>query len=301
MKKIIIVLCLAFITFINFQKVYAREFLEEQDNNYLRHINIEDKDDIAGESIRKLFNKITDEDGNIYFDISSYYQFVLGRDYNKTNPSINSKQLEYISKIIYFGMNYRTLDESFYFFTQYFIDLFLIGNDVYYMGDHILASKNINMIKNDIENIKFSLTDFMINNNEYIINDKYIIDNFIIEEDNLIVTYKDDKIIINFLNNLENYSLHFIPKNNCQNIYTWTAEKIELLNINHVCEQDYIINVKNLAYKDENNIDMEPIDKNKPTDNEEIIEVAVPNTNKYNYSFFIILLILGNIYYVFKK
>lgn len=58
MKKIIIVLCLAFITFINFQKVYAREFLEEQDNNYLRHINIEDKDDIAGESIRKLFNKI---------------------------------------------------------------------------------------------------------------------------------------------------------------------------------------------------------------------------------------------------
>lgn len=163
----------------------------------------------------------------------------------------------------------------------------------------------------------------------YEIEDSYIIDNFIVQGEDISVSYENGKIVVEFLHELENYTLRFVPKNECKDVNVWSTLNMELLERGNVCEQEYLVDVQLENKKQEEIENTDKEDKeDKTEENEEIkqpevesskdqenellpipiddnefsmLEVNVPNTKQNRPFLFEILCLLGSCYFVFKK
>lgn len=277
--------------------------------------------------LRKNFRKITDENGIPLYDVSpTITSFSNLKDYKMELSQLDREQIEILSKIMYFGYGYNNhKSDSYYFATQYLIyKTFPILNTTYDLIDlaEDYMTKEIQEIEKSVEKVSFSLQDFTTKSSSYIIDDAYILDNFTIEGDDVNVFYENNKIKLLFIGERETYSLRFYPKNSCQDTYVWTSTNINLLSRGTVCEKEYEVVVRIEKETENENGDVEEIekpeeeipdkeDKVEETLNKEpifqnfegqnTVKVTVPNTKKNSFYFLEFIFLLGNFYFVFKK
>lgn len=334
MKKSILVIGLVlFSNFLFIHNTQARAFNEEQFASKFDLYVIKSKN-----HLRKNFKKITDDSGNPFYEVSPTSTSYFNReDYELKLSHLDKESLKRISKIMYFGYGYENRKtNAYYFATQYLIYKTFSEVETNYELNEVEANFMENEIKEieaDIKSVTFSLENFVIKESFFEIKDAYILDNFTVKGDNIAISYKKDKIRIDFLNKeKENYELQFIPKNSCDSVYIWNSINMELLNRGNICEKEYKINVqieKETGEEKEEQPDLtdkiedktEENDKvhtevkpeestNEPTKEEivdvieiedSITEVNVPSTGKNSFFIFEILYFLGSFYYVFKK
>ena len=144
---------------------------------------------------------------------------------------------------------------------------------------------------------------------------------------------EENQISISLLNDQKSYTIHYIPKLDCKTLQMWQNENIKYIHMDAICENSYTTTI--YYEKNEEIEPSEEIEKEKDKDNEketeteieqeketeeeikeeeesseEVLEnseslletnVNVPSTGKAGFSFFLLLMLLGNGYYVFKK
>lgn len=340
MKKRIVFLILFLLGSISFtQNVWAKKFTEERTAN--------NEFDIYTPSTRvhiiKTFTKITDEEGDPLYELSPKISFFSKLNYTEKESSFNVETLQKFSKIMYFGYGYKNHNtDAYYFATQYLLYQVFEGISTTYKqndveSDHL--QNEINEIERNIQNVTFTISDFTTSKNIFEITDSYVVDNFTVKGDNIDVSYEEDKMILTFLNEKEQYKLTFVPKNICKNTTIWTDMNIILMERREICEQEYpvVVTIKKEETKEEHPKQEEPKqddtdsdesnqeekeqednnfqqnsnkvnskndttqDTKNDSNQEEMIEVEVPNTSKSSFSFPTIILLLGTMYYVYKK
>lgn len=331
MKKIITVFCLFMISSSLFiKRARAEVFIEEVKPNakFVVYNTINTNQKI------KDFVKIKDNNGVTLYDITPMQSHFIGKNYTKKDAYFTRTQLADFAKLAYFGYGYNgKISDEYYFATQYLIyqtfDYLQVSyqkNDV--TSDHLKTE--IAEIEEDMKE-SFSLRDFTIDSLVYELNDSYLVDNFTIEGENIDVAYEKEKIIINFLNNQEQYNLIFKPKNNCSKFQVWKEVNIELFPRMPICETEHQVLVENSLYKNEESVISkdkneeksdellqikdevskkeeqvkdtlvleDKVEDENPTLSKE--EVAVPNTYKNAFSWHYLLLILGSTVLFLKK
>lgn len=306
MKKRIAVLLLMG-SFLVVKNVSARTFEEMHDYEqtfvvYTPKTNIK---------ITKSLVKVTDEENTPYYDVSPTKTIFENFNYEEAEANFSLEQLQQLSKITYFGYGYQNKrTNAYYFATQYLIFQTFKDKSISYQlkeenkGDF---TSSLAEMKENIENVTFSLKDFVTKDTTYEINDAYIVDNFIVQGDHINVTYEDKKIIIQFLDHQKEYVLDFQPKNKCMNNKVWKAGGVQLFKRSEVCEQNYQVKV---TYQNEekpspsisqNNAKKENLNEKTQKAKKKSTEVKVPSTGKNDFPYSILLCLIGAILYVLKK
>lgn len=339
MKKRILFSLFILCSFLFVKNTWARSFIEEKENAYKFKIYIPS----SKMSMIHSFIKITDEEGKAYYDVSPKVTlFEDLDDYVEKPANFDIDMLQKFSKITYFGYGYQEQKEDVYYYaTQYL--LYKTFSDI--NASVLFEDQNSNYldpylaeIEKNIETVSFSLEDFTTTKDTYEITDSYIVDNFTVEGDHIKVSSENNKIIVHFLEEQENYLLHFYPKNICENITIWTTMNIKLFSRREVCEKEYSVAVtyqkeelnnqeppiveddnsiqdnqesatSTPNEQDKNNIEENPkveekqeieLEETENTDKNSI-EVPVPSTYKNQFPFLNLWYFIGVLYYVFKK
>lgn len=307
MKKRIAVLLLMS-SFLVVKNVSARTFAEMHDYEQSFAI-FTPKNNVT---ITKSLVKVTDEENTPYYDVNPPITIFENWDfYEETDANFSLEQLQQISKITYFGYGYQNKrTDAYYFATQYLVFQTFKDKSITYQlkeeNKNAFASSLAEM-KENIENITFSLKDFVTKNTTYEITDTYIVDNFIVQGEHINVTYEDKKIIVQFLDHQKEYVLDFQPKNKCTNNKVWKAGGVQLFKRSEVCEQNYQVKV---TYQNEekpspsisqNNAKKENLNKKTQKAKKKSTEVKVPSTGKNDFPYSILLCLIGAILYVLKK
>lgn len=262
-------------------------------------------------------------DKKYYYDISPSISFFEDQDdYIERKTELSNSKLEEISKIIYYGYGYtKHTDIKYYYATQYLIYKTFSDIEVRVLKDNEESdylAKEIEDIKSLIDKDSFNLKDLETSTNNYTITNKYIIDNFNIEGENILVNKSKNKIVIDLLNNLDNYEIKFIPKNSINDVVSLVSNtNNEFINMDSICEKEKKINIKYLKVEEEieddqevkidevikeedNEEDNEEIEEEEEEEDVEVTEVLVPSTSKNDFPIFLVIIMLGGSYYVFK-
>lgn len=303
MKKIGISFILLFVSqFLFASHVFAKRFTEEANYNYRFKISWYDGVD---NTLNKVFVKMTNEVGDAYFDVDPKSSFFFLSQYEQKDSDLSFDLLQKLSKIMYYGYGYKdNFSDSYYFATQYLIYSAFEGLTVDITDNKHISSLDfssaIQEIQDNINNHSFSIRDFKTEEKIFVINDPYILQNFYISGDHIETSYDDNQEIeVHFLDNQEAYVLNFEPINKCTDIDFWySAASINLLKMDSICEKSYSVVVS----IEEKITETEEVEENLH-ENENLYdrEVEVPNTAKYGTSWLIVLLFIGNLYYVYKK
>lgn len=271
--------------------------------------------------------KVTDEKNLLYFAINPTNNFFHGSHYISKTSNLSDKQWEKISKIIYYGYGYQNQNtDAFYLATQFLIYKTFTQYEISFIDADrnkiSLLEKEIEQIQKNIETSHFLFEEFTTTEKSFLITDSYILNNFTIKGDNLKIVESDKNIKITLLDDLEEYSLQFIPKTNCTNIEIWgssNSKNEQYVHMDSICENTYsrTVHLKKQDVKVEkdktniieNNSNNEEIENenNKNDINMERTEnfteelVRVPSTKKSSFFNFFLLLLLGNFYFIIKK
>lgn len=309
MKKRIVVLLLMS-SFLIVRSVSARSFNENYEYAHTFRIDIPNS-----KTVTKSFIKITDEQDTPYYNVYPHVSFYSHlNNYEEKQVDMSLDKLQGFSKISYFGYGYQgKKTDAYYFATQFLMyQLFSNHSTIYQLqgeSEDFLAPV-IAEIEANINNVTFSLKDFVTKNTTYEITDPYIVDNFIVQGEHTNVTYEDKKIIIQFLDHRKEYILDFQPKNKCANSKVWKAGAIQLFKRSEVCEQNYQVKVtyqeeekeeKPSTSTSQNNAKKENLQKTTQKEKKESIEVKVPSTGKNGFPYSILLCLIGVIVCVLKK
>lgn len=329
MKKIIIFIGILLV--LHCENVKGLIFEYEKESGYLFKITWKNGATLSKTS---AMYKISGQ-SKIYYDITPTETLFKAHTHSQAELKLDFETYKEIAKIMYYGYGYKNhTTNKHYFATQFLIfkqleeaEVAIVNSD----GEPTeYTQKEINEIKNVIKENEFKPEEYETDTNALHINNEYIIENFELEIEDGTITKDKDGYKIDLLNNKETYYLNLKPKNNCLPIDYWESKIGHgILGISGLCENETTILI-NRTYKEtipeeesndtkenensEENIPSTPNDNNyyveenvtsTPNDSdyyvEEEIEVNVPNTSKYSLSWLIILICIGNLYYVCKK
>lgn len=304
-------------------KVNAKQFVLEKnpDYNYKLFWKLD-----KGENIRTItMYKITDENQNVLYNLQPIKTMFNKKDYEQTKSNLDFETYKKITTIIHYGYGYNNHNtDKYYFATQYLV-FKCLGISKIKVLDKNLAETNyleneIKEIETTIANNKFIALEYQTDSDTFEINDEYIKENFTLEIADAKITETESGYKIVFLEEKESYELKLKSKNNCLEAEYWESKtNPAVIGTSGICEEDTSVVIRRNIIKEpvmdeippkedieneiktENKIEKEETVPDNETYIEEEITVFVPNTSKYSLSWFIIILILGNLYYVCKK
>lgn len=324
MKKRIVVSCFVVVcSMLFFTTVRAKSFTEEVRPNSKFSIYIP----LSKITLLKDFTKITDEDGIPLYEVSPTMSYYKGSSYELRDAYMTLDRKKSLVKIAYFGYGYenRKSDEA-YFATQYLLYQAFSNIEVTYQVDGVesdVLKEEMAAIKKDMQSVSFDLEDFTTKKKMYEITKPYLVENFLVEGDDISVSYEKDKTVVTLLNEKDEYTLTFVPKTDCDHLQIWNSMNTELLNRMPICEEEHKVMVTYVGEKTEeqpenpmpeepsyeentnNKGQVEQVSQDKKGEttkrNVETEEVHIPNTYQSDYSFLFFLGCLGVTYFVFKK
>lgn len=315
MKKIIIFIGILLI--FQCKNVNGLSFKYEKENEYFFKVVWGDNKKY---SKRATMYKISNESKN-YYNITPIQTLFNSHPYSQAELKLDFETYKEIAKIMHYGYGYKNhTTNKHYFATQLLIFEQLEGVEVYIINSNYeytqYFQKEIEEINNTIKKSKLKQKEYEIDTDTLYINDEYIIENFDLEIEDGIITKDEEGYNIKLLREKETYYLNLKPKNNCFPIDYWESNVGHgILGENGLCETETTILIDRKYTEtlpnDEPNDTQENINPeeeniiNNPADDnyyvEEEIEVNMPNTMQYSLTWLIILIFIGNLYYVCKK
>lgn len=322
MKKIVTFFVFVVLTFcFLLPNVTAKKFIEEHSMKNYFEIYYENK----ANKLYTSFYKFTDEEGKKYYNITPRKIFFQKQEYQLVSTDISKEILSLYSKILYFGDGYQGVSSDLYYFATQYLLIQSMPNyhirvvNTSFQTDTVLDGA-IEEIQKRMDTHTFGLTDFTTSEKEYIIKDAYIVNHFLVTGENIDVFYDKEEIKVTFLQEQEEYLLHFQPKKTCEDYSVWqNNDGVQYLHMDLVCEEAREIKI--YYERKEEQGPLEDLEGQEPSDsvNKEdssisngeqvtldnptmdIYEISVPDTAKYRLDWLFWLLFLGNVYYVFKK
>lgn len=324
MKKLIISLVVGSL-FLFSSSVDAKKFTEK---SLFISYNLKVVEKAGSHYAFKGLYKISDEENKPYFMVNPLAIFYYSRDYNQVNMDLDPDLVRQIAKIIVYGYGYKNQNTNeYYFATQYLIEEAFPEYTVFFADSY---GQPINIFTNEIDQIKqnmegklFTFEDQTITSRTLEIEDPYILENFRIQAEHTKMTESDTKITIDLLDDLDTYTIQFVPKVDCKSFQMWQNDNIKFFHTDQICENSYTrtITVEKVVEepKEEEPKKETSKKKNQKTEQKETkveettlsniedtttsitTDVKVPSTSKNSVSFLFFFTLFGNLYYVFKK
>lgn len=305
MKKIGILILLCFL--FHYSQVNAKVFDLYKNDGY--YYSLTWKSGNSSNIIQTYMYMITDKDNNFYYNIEPKSTMFSGKEYTKSNLLLEDEVYKKIAKIIHYGYGYKNhTNIDYYFATQYLIFKELGVTSIEIISrenkNNDYLKKEISEIKEVIEKNMFTSKIYYTDEDYIIIDDPYILEYYELKSDEIKVEKIDNSYKVSLLNKKEEYAIKLKSKNNCFPADYWLSENNpDLLGNSNLCEEDNKITViRNI--KEE--IQQNPVvpEEDEEENNyivEEKIEVTMPSTSKFSLTWLILIVLLGNVYYVCKK
>ncbi len=267
-------------------------------------------------SISRTIHYFMDEDEKVFYYLNPKANFFYDMNYLENTSDVDEEILKEISRVIYYGYGYQNQNRlEYYVATQYL--LFKAYKE--YMITFIDKERNqvfpfqeeIAQIEENMQKNEFQFENRTMNQRTLEIENPYIAKHFEVQGDNIKSEEKNNKIEISLLNDLEEYTLEFIPKMDCSNLEVYGRNgSSQFIHMDLICENTYTRKIYI-----EHEMEPEPEEKKEEIklqqdiSSEETKEesntkeniVNVPATGKESFSWILILFLLGDAYYVFKK
>lgn len=296
--------------------VNAQTFNFQINSNYKYKVIFKNGNTI--QTITHNMYKITDNSGNFFYSVEPNKPIFTSKNYTKNEIPFDLKVMQKISKIIYYGYGYKNhTTEEYYIATQY-----MIFKELGVSSVSIVDSNNqiCDIVANEIKEIEKSMEEKSYEPKEYItteesfyINNPYILKHYTLEGENISVISENNAYKLIFLEEKDIYTIHLKSKNNCLLAEYWKCSaSAALLGKSDLCEEDKTIDILKTPKKEEQPPiqseedvkipEQSPIKEEEEEQKlEQEITVNMPNTSKQNYIGLIILLLIGNVYYVCKE
>ncbi len=290
--------------------------------------------------------KILDDENKGYFAINPRSVFYYSKEYELQDIDVDKEIMQEISKVLYYGYGYQNqTTDAYYFATQYLVYEAFKDYNVVLTNNYSVPvnaySEEIKQIKKNIEENAFSYPALSTKKDTIEIEDAYILKHFTITGEHLEVSEEENKMTIILLDDLEDYTLSFIPKLDCTTLKMWQNEDLKYIHMDTICENPYTSTIhferpveeqqpeqekeepktpeeneskkeESIETEDKEKKPEEPIDtdsvETEKDEKEEAVEeemlqeiLPVPSTSKDSFAFLIVLAFLGFSYYVFKK
>lgn len=285
--------------------VNAKVFQFEKNSNYQYKLTW-----INGNTAQTIYTnmyKITDSAGNLFYNMEPNKPIFTSQNYTLQPIPFTLEQMKQISKIIYYGYGYQSqIKEEYYAATQYLIFEALNVSKVEIIDENKESS---NYAKEEIEEIRKTLQEHSTKINDYttaktnfVIKDPYLIKHYDVKGEKISVTKEEQSYNIELLEEEDEYLLQFISKNKCLEAEFWkNSASASVIGKSDLCEEDKTIRViKEKTQETEEPKIEAPVEMEIPEVEKEII-VNVPNTFKETGWSIVIIVLIGNIYYVYKN
>lgn len=256
----------------------------------------------------------TDSEKNVYYFLNPTANFFQGNAYPANISNVEEEILKEISRVIYYGYGYKNQNSlEYYAATQYLLFNAYKEYTITFIDEERnqvnLFQEEIAQIEKNLEKSEFQLEDFQTTKTTFEIEEEYIVKHFEVKGENIQAEEKDNKIEITLLNDKEEYTLEFIPKADCTNVEVFGRNNdTQFIHMDLVCENTYTRKVyvekeeipsQNQMEDKENTI--HKLKNEVGTSKKKETIVSVPATGKNSSIWILLLFLLGDAYYVFKK
>ncbi len=301
MKKIILILVL--LSLMSVKKVRADILSLEQNPNYYFKLS---KKNLG--SITSKMYKIS-KDGKFYYNVRPTVSMFERKNYVKADLLLDLDIYKKITKVMYYGYGYKNhLDDAYYFATQFLIYELLDDFTVEIVdkdkkkSDY--AGNEIAKIKKTIAEEEFKSRKYVINSNYLELTDPRIIEDFDLISDEINLKKIDKGYLVEFKEEKDLYEISLKAKNKILPADYWQGtDSADVLGLKGKWEDDSVLLVERKYLKEDDKI---PEEQDLTTNNKEYeiienLEVEMPDTFKNNSTLLLILFLIGNLYYVYKK
>lgn len=308
MKKRTVVLILIGSFFLFSKQVFALKFNEDV---VFSEYSIKTFRANPSVSISGHIFHFTDDEGKTYYFLNPTANFFRGYSYLASISNLDKEILKEISRVIYYGYGYKNQTSlEYYAATQYLLFKAYKEYTITFIDTErkqvFPFQKEIAQIEKNLEKNEFQWEDLTTTKHTLEIDDEYIVKHFIVQGENVKTEEKNGKIEIILLNDLEEYTLEFIPKADCSKVEVFGRNNdTQFIHMDLICENVYsrTIHLKKDNISSENHTDeeekmnLEQVGIGEKKEN----TVRVPATGKKNYTWIFLLFLLGDVYYVFKR
>lgn len=310
MKKRIAVLLLLGSCFLLLKQVFAKSFNED-----ICFPEYRIKKSMINSSMALIdsIKCLTDKEGKTFYFLNPMANFFYGNGYSANISNVEEKTLKEISRIIYYGYGYKEQSSlEYYVATQYLLFKAYKEYTIAFLdkgSNQVFPFQNeIAQIEKNLEKNEFQFEDFTTTKKFFEVEDEYILKHFHIQGENIKAEEKKDKIGITLLKDKEDYTIEFIPKVDCSNVEVYGRNgATQFIHMDLICENTYSRTI-HVKQEEKENIKIEQSEEVKDESSLNIKKkkekentVHVPATGKHSYTWIILLFLLGDAYYVFKK